>query len=193
MVTFSPILTFEHNIAFSIRALYQSHQPRAQLCSTEKAEKVNYAVGGWTHFSSTVTKSHKTQPVILAPFAILQCLPTTHFLILALSPTFVPSPSRLSGDICADGETRGAAPNVGDCSMAVPTLGDAGVEGVAIGVMLRKSRRLSSQYPASELARIKYTGSTTGSIVLSFRPLVTGAGSAGTSGAAMTTRHFQFG
>ena len=53
----------------------------------------------YTHSSSTVTKSHNTQPVSRAPAPMLQCLPITHFLITAFSAMRVPSPIMVSGEI----------------------------------------------------------------------------------------------
>jgi len=125
-------------MAFSIRALASALVP---------------STGQSSHFSSTVTKSHKTHPVNLAPLPMLQCRPTTHFLMLALSPTFVPSPSKLSGEICAELETGGPGIEPSSPRGSVGVAGEAWT--VIFGGIDRKNRLLSSQYPASEFARMR--------------------------------------
>lgn len=133
------------------------------------------------HFSSTVTKSQMTHPINLAPFPMTQCRPTTHFLMLAFSPTRVPSPIKLSGLICAKGE-MGPASSVCD-------RGVGGALPVPDGASDRMMRLLSSQYPANEFARIRWSGSTGAALDLSFDPFVCGSGSDEGAGAVTTIWH----
>lgn len=65
---------------------------------------------GKTHPSSICTKSITTQPEMRTFLPITQCRPTTLFLTLVRSPTFVDAPMRESDEIWAFGLT---SPGVG--------------------------------------------------------------------------------
>jgi len=168
-----PILTFEHRIVFSILAL-----------------AVSASIEHWrerTNFSSITTKSHNTQPVNLAPFPITQWRPITHFLILALSPTLVVSWIKLSGLIWASADIwlfssvdEDVDFESADCPCPCPWPWLEG-DNDLINLLL------SSQYPANEFARMRWSGSG-GGLGFSLDPLGTGTGSTIT-GAVMTIWH----
>lgn len=125
--------------------------------------------------------------MILAPRPITQCRPTMHFLMLARSPTLEPSPIRVSGEIWADVEIGGGA-----ASSAGTTEGATSV--IAREAILRSARRLSSQYPANEFARTRYSGSGAATILLrspllaDFFEVVSGVSTSG--GLETMTWHF---